>query len=116
MTAFDGNKLFEFLSKNNGKWEYEPYLIKFKENYKSLENYGQLISLKLPFSKDKLYDEYLINIDYIKDEFKKYNIILDTNIPFSEYFDEYTKYKINKLNDNDKIFTSFYNYYSFYKK
>ena len=116
MTAFDGNKIFEFLSKHNGNWEDGPYLIKFKEQYTSLENYGQMITLKLPFSKNKLYDEYLINIDYIKDEFKKSNIHLDTNIGFDEYFDKYTEHKGNKLSNSDKLFTSLYHYYSFYKK
>lgn len=115
MTCFDGKKIFELLNQNNGKWEQDQYLIKFKEEYKNLEEYGQIISLKLPFSKDKIYDEYLVNIEYLKDEFKKNNLIMEINNSFSDYFDDYSNHKSNYLSDSDKIFTSLYHYYSFYK-
>jgi hypothetical protein len=115
MTAFDGNKIFDLLNKHSGKWEENQYLIKFNNNYEKLENYGQTISLKLPFSKDKIYNEYLINIDYLKDEFKKCNLILEINSSFSEYFNDYIKHQTNNLSASDKIFTSLYHYYSFYK-
>ena len=105
----------KYLNQNNGKWEQDQYLIKFKEEYKNLEEYGQIISLKLPFSKDKIYDEYLVNIEYLKDEFKKNNLIMEINNSFSDYFDDYSNHKSNYLSDSDKIFTSLYHYYSFYK-
>lgn len=118
-TAFDGQKIIDLLEKNNGEWlikvdDQVKYGIKRKYKKDKLVSVGQKIDVLLPFSKNKYYEEYLVNINSISKKLKKYNIILDTNESFSKYIDSY---KDNLyLDDNDKTYVDLYHYYIFVKK
>ena len=85
----------------------------FKVNF--IENIGQPIDIKLPFSKDKYYKEFLVNIDTIKEIFgSKYE--LEINQSFGEYIKHYqTDDETKKLNTYDIEYVSLYHYYRFYK-
>lgn len=115
-TAFDGLNIINLLKDNNGIWNSKTlnkFSIKKAYTTNELLPYGQKINVLLPFSNGEYYNEYLINIKYLEDEFKKYNFILETNTSFKEYFKTY-KY-LNNLDDDDKLFVGLYHYYSFVK-
>jgi len=116
-TTFDGQKIVDLLTKNNGVWIIKvDDIIKYgiKKNYTNnqLSEIGQKIQVLLPFSNNTFYDEYLINIKTIEKELVKYNIILETNRSFSSYFHKYNKF----LDADDKTYVDLYHYYIFTKK
>jgi hypothetical protein len=116
-TAFDGNKIFNLLNKNNGKWIIKvnnqiKYGIKKKYNSNKLEPIGQKIEVLLPFSKNTFYEEYLININTIIKEFSKYNIVLLKNNSFSYFINSYK----GNMDKDDKTYVDLYHYYIFTKK
>jgi hypothetical protein len=116
-TAFDGQKIIDLLEKNNGEWlikadDQIKYGIRRKYKKDKLISVGQKIDVLLPFSKNKYYEEYLVNINSISKKLKKYNIILDKNESFSKYIDSYQGH----LDDNDKTYVDLYHYYIFVKK
>jgi hypothetical protein len=116
-SAFDGQKIVDLLEENNGEWTINvdddvKYSIKKKYDNNILEGIGQKIDVLLPFSKNTYYEEYLINIDIIEKELSKYNIILETNESFSNFFDSYNGH----LNNDDKKYVDLYHYYIFTKK
>ena len=88
------------------------YGIKQKYKDDKLLPVGQKIDVLLPFSKNTYYEEYLININAIVDEFKKYGILLDTNESFSFYLDKYKGF----MKEEDKKYIDLYHYYIFTKK
>lgn len=115
-TAFDGQKIVNLLKKNEGNWIIKndhqiKYGIKKKYNDDKLEPIGQKIEVLLPFSKNTYYEEYLVNINTIEQEFKKYGIILESNKSFSTYIPFYE----GNLDNNDKIYVDLYHCYVFKK-
>ncbi len=115
-TAFDGKKIINLLTKNNGQWMIKmnnqiKYSIKKKYEQNEIKSYGQKIEVLLPFSKNTYYEEYLINIDTISRKLKKYNITLETNESFSKYLNSYRGY----MDYNDKTYVDLYHYYIFTK-
>jgi len=118
-STFDGNKIVNLLEENNGEWTVKvgdkiKYSIKKKYKENHITNIGQKIDVLLPFSKNTYYEEYLVNIDTIEKELKKYNIFLKDNIPFSNYFNSYDS--IYELDHDDRKYVDLYHYYIFVKK
>jgi len=116
-TAFDGKAVIKLLN-NTREWHSSDkdkrFHIKLLGKDTTLMNCGQKIDVKLPFSGGKFYTEYLVNIDYIEKQFSKFNITLETEERFSAYISDY-KHK-QYLDNDDKIYTSLYHYYGFYKE
>jgi SAM-dependent methyltransferase len=111
-TTFDGKKVFDLLEKHNGHWNSKtPGKYSIKAEYKTgaLMTIGQKISVLLPFSKDKYYEEYLVNMEYLEKEFNKFNLTLDTNESFNTYMSSYHAKK--DLDEDDIIYTGLYHYY-----
>jgi SAM-dependent methyltransferase len=128
-TAFDGKAIIKLLNDNSGNWthkvktngqdaEVSQYSIKKQYTVNHLDLIGQKIDVLMPFSSG-YYTEYLVNIDYISDEFSKLGFVLETNESFDEYLQTYKK--INSRNysamtEADKKYIGLYHYYCFYKK
>ena len=115
-SSFDGNAVFNLL-KSTGEYKSSAegkFHIKrlYKEDH--MIQCGQHIEAILPFTNGEFYKEPLVNIDYITEVFKEYNISLERKICFNEYFDSY--HESSKLDIDDKTFSSLYHYYIFYKK
>lgn len=122
-TCFDGQKVFELLKDKervdfiNSDGE-AKYIIEKKYKSKKLENYGQKISVKLPFN-NEAYDEFLINFDTIIDYFEKNGYELEKYGSFSNYLDRFSMHNksvFEELTESDKQFISLYSYVSLWKK
>ena len=96
-TLFDGNKLKDFLLKNNNyEWKNDKYYLRLLENKTEVE-------LLLPFSNNELYKEHIINIDDFILEMKNNQIKLIEKKNFLDYsFDNII------LDEPDKTFIGFY--------
>ena len=110
MTGFDGNTIVKLLK--DGDWSSGIYSIKKKYEHNILITHGQKISVKLPFSKNTYYDEYLINLSTLVEKFNAFGISLVETNSFETYLASYGK----DLNDDDKKFVSLYHYYIFKKR
>ena len=129
-TTFDARAIIRLLNENSGTWTVKSgdqikYSIKktdtTQETYSTtvLEPIGQKIDVLLPFSNDKYYTEYLVNIDYIAEELQKLNFTLEVDQSFGEYLDAFKKQNPQgyaAMDANDKKYSSLYHYYCFYKK
>jgi SAM-dependent methyltransferase len=115
-TSFDGGDVVNLLAENNGEWNSTikgKYSIKKTYEGNALLPLNQKIKVLLPFSNNEYYEESLVNISYIEKEFMRFNIVLENNQSFSEFFNGYSG--IGDLDPDDKLYTSLYHYYSFYK-
>lgn len=115
-TCFDGKKVFNLLSNVERVDYHENSTVKYsiiKEyNNSKIKSFGQKIKVLLPFSgQDEYYEEYLVNIDSIENEFNKKNIILSKQGSFSEFMNKYSK--VHLLTENDKSYIDLYHYYIF---
>ncbi len=123
-TTFDGKAIVKLLNENNGNWTIThgsqvKYSIKKDYTTTFLDPIGQKIDVMLPFSNDTYYSEYLVNIDYIAEEFEKLGFTLEIDESFGSYLDNYKRQNHSgyaSLDDNDKKYSSLYHYYCFYKK
>ena len=118
-SAFDGHRIVRLLEENGGEWtilvgDRVKYSIKKKYSDDHITSIGQQIDVILPFSRNTYYPEYLINIDTIKKELGKYNIVMESNESFSKYLNKYHDY--SKLDTNDLQYIDLYHYYIFVKK
>jgi hypothetical protein len=120
-TSFDGQAIVDLLKEHNGNYESTiPGKFNIIKDYNGdiIQPIGQKIKVLLPFSNDEHYTEYLINIDYIEGEFAKLGMVLETNESFSKYIDNYKHINsqgYNSMDSDDKLYTSLYHYYGFYK-
>lgn len=107
-TCFNGSKLMSLFKNNEIKYG-DYHIIKLDD---------KKINVKLPFS-DSYYEEYMVFDDFITEHLKHFGMEKIENGNFSKYFDSDVEKKINakglKLNDDDKKFSSLYDYY-IYKK
>ena len=147
-TAFNGDIIYDLLKKNNGVWNSYTsenilkYSIKSNYNTKNFTGINQQISVKLPFSKDEYYVEWLVNTDYLINEFKKttQHSVIKKDIEsknneqfnlknnklqinecnsFDIYLDKFKKQNkkvYDKLDDNDKFYTSLHKLCIFIKR
>ena len=81
--AMDGALVFNLLKKKKGNWIGDDGKYNIKRLYEEDKflNYGQEISIKLPFSPEA-YKEYLVNIDYICDICAGYGMKLVEKVNF----------------------------------
>ena len=117
-TAYDGHAVLGLLNTCKGNYTIKNdnnemiYSIKAKYETNTLADYGQAIDVMLPFSTD-YYREYMVNIEYIAQEFAKHKIILESNTSYGDYLSSYPNVKA--MNEEDKKYVSLYHIYTFYK-
>lgn len=106
-TTMNGAKIFDLLSSVDvgERWEvFEGDQIKYaiRRDYKgdTLQNVGQMISILLPMSNGKLYEEPLANIEYIIESAREFDLELVEEYPFSRMLGEYD----GDLSDDDKFY------------
>lgn len=114
-TAFNGEKVFKLLEKNNSWNVREGEVLKYSINKKytsnKFENIGQQIEVLLPFSGGEYYTEYLVNYDYILKEFKKGGFTVEKTGSFDAFLNLVKKEKLfNELTEGDIEFLSLYSY------
>lgn len=107
-TAFDGQKVFNLIKDKN--WSVrEGTVLKYSINkkYKAEKIYnGLMVDVLLPFTNGVHYEESLVNVNYINDEFRLNGFNKAKLVPFDSLFNKYDY--INKLNDGDKQFVGLY--------
>jgi SAM-dependent methyltransferase len=116
-TAFNGEKIFKILSKT-GNWEIrEGEVLKYSINkkYKSekIEPTGQQIEVLLPFSGGKYYTEYLVNFNYVIDEFTKNGFVVEKKGDFEEFlpmFKDMSSSLYKAISKNDIKYLSLHSY------
>ncbi len=115
-TAFDGRAVFNLLSET-GEWK-SPGKFHIVKKYETnmFAPYGQKIDVLLPFSNDQYYTEYLVNIEYIALEFENLGLTMETKKSFGDYINGYNGKGDKALDADDKLYTSLYHYYGFYKE
>lgn len=119
-TAYNGRKVFSLppdFEIKSGTRTINKIVKKYKSN--KLENTGQKIDVLLPFSDGELYEENLVNIDYIISLMRKIKFKLVENRPFSHLFEQFkahNKAKFDELTDNDKKYLDLYSYVVFQKQ
>jgi hypothetical protein len=120
-TCFNGIDIFKKLTKVKTNESFNlkendkiKYSIKKLYDEDKLESYGQKISVKLPFSGSEYYDEYLVNIIDLIEEFEKLNFTIEKFESFSNHFND-DKFKDVKMSEIDKIYNSNYCYVVLYK-
>lgn len=125
-TAMDGEKVFNLLKENGGKWEVKKnnktkFMIKCDKKYlneKFLPPFNVKIKVLLPCDSNEK-EETLINIFAIDKIFKVQDILrieTENYSKFLEKFQEEKPYFYNKLSEDDKTFIGLYSYYVYKKK
>lgn len=134
-TTFDGKKINSLFDKTdkieggvekvksdaiqiNDEWiVYEDEVVKYRiiKHYKGnkLENFGQKISVKLPFSGSDMYQEHLVNIDFVNGEFIKHGFEIVRVGSMGDYIEEIAELNprlYNKLSVDDKKYIDLYGY------
>jgi SAM-dependent methyltransferase len=116
-TCFNGKKVFKLLE-NTQQWDlydnnsdYLKYSIKKLYTSKNLNNTGQKIDVLLPFSKQKYYTEYLINIDHVNNVFNDNNFTTEISESFTCLLNNFKTNKVyNSLSNQDKEFIDLYQF------
>ena len=117
-TTFGGEKIFNLLTQHNGEWLVQTegavrYRIVRKYTGQAFMDFGQTIQVKLPFTGDDLYEENLVNTNYINFIFKQHGI----NVVKSGFMDEFlpalqaeNPQIFKMLTEDDKKFIGLYSY------
>ena len=127
-STFDGQKVFDFLISNNVGYNEEfkffsgeELLFVIKRLFKSnkFANYGQEIGIYIDRIGSYM-NEYLVNLDYVINEFTKDDFKLIENTSFSKWHPIYSKRMKNKpktkMSDAECQFSFLYNYIVMQKK
>lgn len=120
-TCFDGRKIIELLenTKKNEVFNiYEENEIKYsiKKLYDTPQ-IGSKIGVKHHFS-ESYYEEYIVLLDYVINEFIKYNYTVVKHGSFGTYlsnFQSFNKHVYDGMTDNDKLYSSLYSYVTLVK-
>ncbi len=94
------------------------YAIKKLYSTTSLEKFGQMISIKLPFS-NEMYDEPLCNIDHLTLEAMKVGLTVILSGTFDTYLGQFAEANAKvsaDLSEDDKAFISMFRFIIFEKK
>ena len=111
-TTFNSKKVQALLDTHNNNWNiHDNDILKYSIKKISPLHGTPRIEVLLPFSDGEYYPEFMVNIDTVSAEFKKYKINLEVSVSFEEYKDKYS----GKLSDIDMQFASLYQVYIFYK-
>jgi hypothetical protein len=109
-TAFDGELVHAALAASGAarEWKTEAprYSIIRKYQSDTLEATGQPIDVLLPFSDGNYYEEYLVNFDYVIDEFTRNGFALKARNNFLHLAPEYQ----STLGDVDRSWVGLYAY------
>ena len=113
ITCFFGETIHKLLTGDS--WDsYQDDVLKYsiKKKYEGpLLPAGQVISVKLPFSGDQYYDEYLVNTAVLIEQFAKFGFKLVSKKSMIEYLDMFLALKHTQkhnLTDADKTYISLY--------
>lgn len=125
-TCFDGQNIYNLLqdgeiilNQMNDGQSITKYNIKKLYGNDSFQPYGQQISVLHPFSEGEYYDEYLVNIDYIIQQFLRKKYIVLQNGSFADWiykYERFDKKKYDRMNTIDKLYSSLYSYVSLVKQ
>lgn len=115
-TTMCGKSVIKLLGEGN-EWKVHQngvlkYHIVKKFNGNTLADMGQTISTKMPFS-DELYDENLVNVDLVNNQFIKYGFKLIASENFNVFFGRMkteNQRVFDLLSEDDKKFVSLYRY------
>lgn len=118
-TCFDGETVFDLLG-DKLEWESkENDLLKYsiRKHYKGSEFLptGQVISVMHPFSHGKYYEENLVNLDYVLDQFEKNGFSREQQSSFKSMLPKFADAnpKVFKMMTNeDKKYVGLYSYAS----
>ena len=123
-TCLDGSKVFNLL-KENGVKQGESWILEentaikyqIQRKYKSDEftDKGQRIAVKLPFSREELYEEPLANMDYINKSFTKMGFSVEqlggfASQDFAKQFGIPLPRITKDLTNNDNTWVGLYSY------
>lgn len=117
-TTFNGKKVFNLLAENGGEWNVQSegavrYRIVKKFTSTTFGDFGQTIQVKLPFTGDIMYEENLVNNDYVNARFAQYGIkpikqgFMDEFLPALQAENSQV---YSLLSDDDKKFIGLYYY------
>lgn len=115
ITCPDGGSVFDLL-KDRLEWVVsEQNMVKFriKKLYtdKVMTEAGQKISVMLPFSRGRMYEEYLVNTGVLISTFKEHGFSLEVHKSFRDYlegFNIYRKVKHDQLTSADIHWSSLF--------
>jgi SAM-dependent methyltransferase len=121
MTTFNGRYIFDLLGENKAWESKEGDVVKYgiKKLYSSetLTETGQKISVMLPFSGSNYYEEYLVNFDYLRNEFElnRFNTVKTGD--FKSFIPRYKAqtHSNSNLTDKDIEYVSLLSYIVFKK-
>jgi SAM-dependent methyltransferase len=121
ITALDGENVFQLLNTNplwklteNGKIKYS---IQKKYSSKQFLPLNQTIGVLLPFSNGEMYDEYLVNFEYIETLFTEFKLVAYDNFQsLMKVAKKDNKHLYDKLTETDQKWVSMYSYMILEKK
>lgn len=116
MTMFDGARIASLLASHDGQWESKDsrYLIKYAADANDQEKkFSRRISVRLPFSKTALYDEWLADIERIKECFAEHGLELQRTHSFAEMSKKVDPKILKDATDEDLEFVGLYAGYEF---
>lgn len=121
-SCFDGQRVFDALKDKDEYQIHEGEILKFsiKKEYKSpqFSQFGQKVGVKLPFSKNEYYSEYLVNVDYVIQWFESHKYSVEQSQYFDELLPNFKKENPSvyaALSDADKEYMKLYRYVVLYK-
>lgn len=118
-TTFNGRAIHELLSKNpNGEWLVQnlgavKYRILKKYKGNQFHEFGLTIQAKLPFTGEELYEENLVDIEFVNQTFADIGFEIVKSGSFADFFPllkSEQPFVDNKLQDEDRTFISLYHY------
>lgn len=120
VTCFDGQAVFDLL-KGTDEWSTEGGKYSIKKAYTSTEltDLNQAIDVRLPFSGDAYYREYLVNVGFLTSVAAEHGFELVTNESFSMMLKQFKRHNSKvfaQLDDADKQWIGLYSYMIFQKK
>ena len=122
-TTFDGEKVFNLLQANEGKWdqmEKEKLKYSLHKDYQGIKFTGnnQKIKVLQPFSENEYYTEYLVNHKILEKEFKAHKMkqeIFESFDIYQEEFKKHNKVVYDELSELDKTYSALYTISSYFK-
>jgi len=113
-TAFDGQRVFEWLRKHGGKWSEGKFMIeaKYPATKEIFSGFGYTIRVLLPCSPVP-YEENLIDIVELDKMFHSKGMLRTTSASFLDYLQTARLDDVNQLSQSELDFISLYGVYSY---